>query len=461
MRLRGRLALVTAALLVGCAEQQSIYHHRGISGKHPDAITVDADQRSTYIVPGEEITTVTTSDTTKTTTVTRDWRVCAEAAPDVFSANSASGSGGLNFSGLGAGGNPQGSAQGALAVAEVAATIERTQTINLLRESMYRTCERYLSGAIDRPTFVVQAARDQRTMVAVLAIEQLTHTARKSTIISPPTTASTTATSGAMDRLLADAAAKESDAVAAAAAANALKKIKCETIETPSSDGTDPTAAAKAACETAKVDLKRADDAAKTAGERHSQLIELAKTRAADSSVASTGTGTSSSGVDGPNSQPTGPDLARISAAVVEIANAPQLDETLMFCIAYLTDQARSQAPTIPPAVQKTFEMCQRIMERRAAIDNSIVTGAQLDLASVGSSADAIKLQNYVADAPNEAEKHRRLQLIGKAMNQLGMPGSEIEASIMITGANAGAQTRIARRLRALEPNPALAALFD
>ncbi len=30
---------------------------------------------------------------------------------------------------------------------------------------MYRTCERFVSGAIDQPTFIVQAGRDWRAMI--------------------------------------------------------------------------------------------------------------------------------------------------------------------------------------------------------------------------------------------------------------------------------------------------------
>lgn len=68
-------------------------------------------------------------------------------------------------------------ARAEVAIAEAASTTERIQTINLLRESMYRTCERYLSGAINHESFVVQAGRDWRAMLAILAIEQLTLTA--------------------------------------------------------------------------------------------------------------------------------------------------------------------------------------------------------------------------------------------------------------------------------------------
>ena len=79
-----------------------------------------------------------------------------------------------------------------MSIAQSAATAERTQTINLLRESMFRTCERYMNGAIDRTSFVVQAGRDWRAMIAILAIEQLTQVQRPlSTTISAAGTSAT------------------------------------------------------------------------------------------------------------------------------------------------------------------------------------------------------------------------------------------------------------------------------
>jgi hypothetical protein len=53
-------------------------------------------------------------------------------------------------------------------------TIARTQSVNLLREIMFRTCERYMNGAIDELEMTIQAARDHRLIVSILAIEQLT-----------------------------------------------------------------------------------------------------------------------------------------------------------------------------------------------------------------------------------------------------------------------------------------------
>ena len=100
------------------------------------------------------------------------YRSCAQPSPDVFSV--------LGFSLAGAISRDKQddgkslNAEVATALSQSGATISRTQTVNLLRESMYRTCERFMNGAMSEEQFLVQAARDQRAMIAILAIEQLT-----------------------------------------------------------------------------------------------------------------------------------------------------------------------------------------------------------------------------------------------------------------------------------------------
>lgn len=54
----------------------------------------------------------------------------------------------------------------------------RTQTIQLLRDGMYRLCEGYLSGALTKSDFAWLSRRYQRNMVALLTIEQLTRVAQ-------------------------------------------------------------------------------------------------------------------------------------------------------------------------------------------------------------------------------------------------------------------------------------------
>ncbi len=108
-------------------------------------------------------------------------RACAEPAPETFAAYSSSFLGILGLA------PEKREAQGSLSTGETVASLERTQTVNLLREMLYRTCERWLSGALDQAQFVTLGARDHRSMVAVLAIESLTGVVKPpSTIISGP-----------------------------------------------------------------------------------------------------------------------------------------------------------------------------------------------------------------------------------------------------------------------------------
>lgn len=62
----------------------------------------------------------------------------------------------------------------------------RTQSIQLLRDSLYRLCEGYMNGAISGARFDLLARRYQKNMVALLAIEQLTGTVK-----APPVTINT------------------------------------------------------------------------------------------------------------------------------------------------------------------------------------------------------------------------------------------------------------------------------
>lgn len=54
----------------------------------------------------------------------------------------------------------------------------RTQTIQLLRDGMFRLCEGYLGGALSPSDFAWLSRRYQRNMVALLTIEQLTRVAQ-------------------------------------------------------------------------------------------------------------------------------------------------------------------------------------------------------------------------------------------------------------------------------------------
>lgn len=356
-RARGALAVLILTFSAGCAEQASLYHLRPLAPGQTSALTVDAMQRSTYF-----------------THVDSRMRLCAEAAPDAFSAFSASASADVGLDGLG-GPSTNAQARAALAISQAAGTIERTQTINLLRESMYRTCERYLSGALDRASFVVQAARDQRSMVTVLAIEQLTRAARgTSTILVGPGTNTSIENGEQLVRLVARleeerAAAAEQARSAEEAYQAALPAGKCNTVTTaPAANAADPTLAQWTACKSAQAAAQQKAAAAAAATERLNDALTLTGTV---TTSAGTGGGASSGG--GGGTPLSGADLVAVAREIRQIATAPSIDEALMFCIAYLNPPTSSvDAARIDPAVRNT---CLTVLRNRAADDIGVRAG--------------------------------------------------------------------------------------
>lgn len=159
-----RTILLSLVVLSLGACSGAIYRSQGLKGNDPIAITIDARQRVLLSQPDRA---------TGRTGTALFRRFCAEPSPDVFTVLGAAASGGGSL-GLGADKSVSAALQGAFSSNETGASIARTQTVNLLREMMFRTCERYLSGAISAEEFAIIAARDQRVIVSTLAIEQLT-----------------------------------------------------------------------------------------------------------------------------------------------------------------------------------------------------------------------------------------------------------------------------------------------
>lgn len=212
----GRVVFFLTALLIasGCARLNSIHRTTSPYSDRAHILSIDAKQRNV-------ISAVAKNDVDQKTYR----RFCSEPPPDVFTALASSLSANLDGSV---------SAQQAQAVtaalkttmSENAATIERTQTVNILREAMFRNCERYLSGAASTDEFIVQAARDQRAMVHILAIEQITGVSRaQSTALTTLAKATSSGTTEETVKILDIAHQKEVEAkeasVAAAKAAHA------------------------------------------------------------------------------------------------------------------------------------------------------------------------------------------------------------------------------------------------
>jgi hypothetical protein len=173
-----RLFILLAVLLSGCsANHYAIHEVDPIGYDGSVAIAVGAKQRL-VLTNLAKIDTNTTTGTgnaavQKTKHITLR-RYCAEPSPDVFTVLGQSASGGLSYGHTADPKSLNAALQGALSSTESGSTISRTQTINMLKEMMYRTCESYLNGQISDDEYPIIAARDQRIMTSILAIEQLT-----------------------------------------------------------------------------------------------------------------------------------------------------------------------------------------------------------------------------------------------------------------------------------------------
>lgn len=389
-------AVASALIVSGCAEQSSIFHDRAIKpDSTPHVITVDAKQRSVLFNPVSDPASQTSSQTTSngfapglgadgkpamvpsqtitssntSTSAAKNWRLCAEASPDVFSALATSASGEASTDGKSSFG-----AKFGLSSAETAATIGRTQAINMLRESMYRTCERYLSGAISKTIFVTQAARDQRSMIAFLAIEQLTGTVKPpATIISGPGTSAALGAGAEAVKLVADFRKSAIDAASAQSKAQteydaALKKADCETNKAAAKDADAQALADFTTCIDAQTKLaekKAANDKAQA------QLDQALKLGAATGTLAegATKTGETNPGAGTAASQVS----QHIAKAVTDIVTASNINEALMFCIGYLNDSVATREPAI-------VTTCANILQNSASTDvgalRSLITGS-------------------------------------------------------------------------------------
>lgn len=436
---------ITASLLAlvsgGCAELNSISRVESIPGpKNGKVLTVDAKQRHLVMSrvgpDGAE-----------------QMRVCAEAAPDVFSALAASGSLSVDASGSGSG-------QGAFSLSETAATIERTQTINMLRESFYRTCERYLSGALSRSQLIIQAARDQRVMTSILAIEQLTGAVRPpSTIISGPGTQASAFSGAQAAELVKDyRERREAKEAARDTAKKALDDAKDDGGKCK--DNVD-CAALEATLSSAQSDLDKAQAGLDNA-------VAVAKNLTSAAAASTLGGTNTSSGTQA--AQFDADKMAHIAQAVVAIHDRAIINEPLMFCIAILSgDDATKQSEATnedgtkiatsdvtPKSPELTgasgaalFETCQRILIEATARDREL-----LSLSALSNSVGAAQaLNHYLRRGQSQGEYNRRLGLARTAASRLNLGSTSSDVQFVLYGARPQDQARLLVELRKTEEN--------
>lgn len=240
------LAGLAVLLLSGCsANHYAVHEVDHLKSNDAEVIAVDAKQRFliSNVANKETVTVKKDGNGTETTRkVEKIRRFCAEYSPDVFSVLSQSASGKASF---GQESDPKAvsaALQGAFSSGETGATIARTQTINMLKEMMYRTCERYMNGQIGDDEYTTIAARDQRIMTSILAIEQLTGSITPApTVIAVSGESGTGPSSGDAMTILANAkkalaAAQEASEEAETAYAEFNQSKKCDELAAKSSD---------------------------------------------------------------------------------------------------------------------------------------------------------------------------------------------------------------------------------
>lgn len=169
--LRALSIALTASMLSGCASWNFVTRDLG---EPKTGVSVDIKQRMVFVNKND--------DPSK-----KKWqRVCAEPSPDALSSFGAS----VGASVL----RPSGSTtQAGISTSEAAAFIGlRTQSIQLMRDAMYRACEAYMSGAIAEEDYLLLQRRFQAQVVGLLAIEQLT-----GTIAAQPVTVNTNSAASA------------------------------------------------------------------------------------------------------------------------------------------------------------------------------------------------------------------------------------------------------------------------
>jgi hypothetical protein len=161
--LRFAASLAVSLALTSCAQFKSITKQKTFDKHDSQAVFVDAKQRAVFIHKREGKDGALS--------------ICAEPSPDALSVIAATaGVDVTTKAGFNAAAN--------FASSEAGGSIGlRTQSIQLMRDAMFRLCEGYSSGALDAAAFETLHRRFQQSMVTILAVEQLTGVARAPALV--------------------------------------------------------------------------------------------------------------------------------------------------------------------------------------------------------------------------------------------------------------------------------------
>lgn len=145
-------ALIAVATTSGCSGV--IHKQFNIDEVPPNSLSIDARQRVVLV-------------TDKGGKKGDKHVVCAEPSPDVFAALAAAASTDVGI------GEKKVGVSGSLAEAAQALG-PRTQTIQLLRDGLFRACEAYMNGIVDWREYKLIVTRYDEAMMTTLAIDGLT-----------------------------------------------------------------------------------------------------------------------------------------------------------------------------------------------------------------------------------------------------------------------------------------------
>jgi hypothetical protein len=336
--------LILTAILSACsANHYSIHQKDQLASDSSTVIAVDAKQR--FLLSNITESTSGNQSIPKKTEIRR--RFCLEPSPDVFSVLSQSFSGSGSF---GQTADPKSiniALKAAFSSSESGATISRTQTVNMLKEMMYRTCESYLNGQIDELEYPTIAARDQRIMTSILAIEQLTGTLQQKPVIIAATGQATTDAISSLENAKKDVDEKK---IALTTAQKEFAEIDkpegtCKALLDKKADEikTDDDKAKLKDCNDKKNNISKADTELKSSKAHYDAILSLA----GKPGVSSTTTGaqslysSSSTEIDKQIEQVRSQTTQAVANVVENIVRMSfvQGDETSFFCYRALKDK--------------------------------------------------------------------------------------------------------------------------
>ncbi len=163
-----------SAIMGGCANLNAVHNVTGLDDNffHKNKmVAMDAKQR--VVISSAEGGTL---------------RYCAEPSPDAFSVFSASLDASAKYKDSVSAGLKQAMAESGTSLTA------RTQSIQLMRDAMYRLCEARMNGAISDADYVDMQSRYQKSMTVLMAIESLT-----GAVFPPPAILNSQAAQGGAD----------------------------------------------------------------------------------------------------------------------------------------------------------------------------------------------------------------------------------------------------------------------